>query len=457
MAELEMKSMSTFKTSSSGLPVYKVQFVNTETGEAVSDVEVETCADCVRYINQNPIIKEKLGFKKGDTVDTDLEKIVNEILYPYYPPEFVSIENISALPEFDKFITKDSKTYKEKGVSIKKFNLAVKVMAGSKRLVRCSLVRYQNNITETIENKLINISPGESTTLDFNIPGFTNDLTYFFEISDNENSVKSVKLEFEFVLPIYVGYAKDGLLDPTLSIDELNQYMNGLIKITDRVEKRLVEINKPQTSFFDIVVDKDPLCPFILVPLRWNSLARINDINGMDITKFFGHNNYITLYTNENNTDYEGYILYVSRQPADSKAKTRYLGGITYTFAHDMDWKDYESEGEQSEIITGFDVLTPGPIDSRFVKESYDELAYIAKPYEGLIVYVKNIQTYYKYNSYGVWEVTNNTVRLYSGKPSTTMGGKMDISIDIATGNIYQKTNSNIWEFKGNIRTGVTN
>lgn len=43
-----------------------------------------------------------------------------------------------------------------------------------------------------------------------------------------------------------------------------------------------------------------------------------------------------------------------------------------------------------------------------------------------------------------------------SGKPSETMGGKLDVSIDIATGDIYQKNNSNLWELKGNIRTGVT-
>lgn len=457
MAELEMNVMSTFKTSSSGLPVYQVQFLNTETGEPVSDVEIETCADCVRYINTNPVIKEKLGFKKGDTIDTDVEKVLNEMIYPYYPPEFVSIENITGLQEFDQFITKDMKIYKEKGNSVKKFNLAVTIMAGSKKLVRCSLVRYQNNITETIENKQLNISPGESITLDFNIPGFTNDLTYYFEISDNENNVNSIKINYEFALPVYVGYAKDGLLDPSLKIDEINEYMNGLITMPDRVEKRLDEINTQQKAFFDIVEDKDSLCPFILVPLRWNSLIRIEDINGMDITKFYGHNNYITLYTNENNTDYEGYVLYIAKQPADSKAKTRYLRGITYTFAHDMDWKDLESEGEQTEVLTGFDVLTMGPIDSRYVKESYDDLAYIRNPYEGLTVYVKNIQTYYKYNAYKVWEPTNTSVRLHSGKPSATMGGKMDISIDIATGAIYQKTNSNIWEFKGNIRTGVIN
>ena len=455
MASLEMNAMSTFKTSSSGLPIYKVQFLNIETGEVVSDVEVETSSDCVRYINANPIIKEKLGFKKGDSVDTDLEDIINKLLYPYYPPEFVSIQNISVLPEFDKFIDKDQKVYKEKGVSVKKFNLAVTVMAGTNRIIRCSLVRYQNNIREIIENKILNVQPGDKEIIDFNIPGFTNDLTYFFEVSDNENNVESVKIEFEFILPIFVGYAKDGLL--STSVEEINQYLNGIITMKDRVEKRLVEINTQQKAFFDVVVDKDSLCPFILVPLRWNSLIRIEDINGIDITKFYGHNRYVRIKTHENNTDYEGYVLYVSRKPADTKAKTRYLRGITYTFNHDMDWKDLESEGNESEILTGFDVLTPGPIDSRFVVESYDDLAYIKKPYEGLIVYVKNIQTYYKYNAYNVWEVTNNVVRLYAGIPTSTMGGKMDISIDIATGNIYQKSNSNVWELKGNLRTGVTN
>ena len=454
--DLKMAVESTFTTSMSGLPIYRVQFLNADTGEVVSDVDIETSADCVKYINNNPMIKESLGFKKGETVDTDLEKIINELLYPYYPPEFVRIENTAALPEFDKYIEESKTIYKEKGTVMNRFSLAVTVMAGSKSLVRCSLVRVQNNLRENVENKTLSLSPGEKTTLDFTLPGFINDVQYFFEISDNQNIVQSVKLTYEFLLPIYVGYVKDGLLDPTLKIEDLNTYLNGVIKQPERVEKRLVKINSPQKAYFDIVVDREPLCPFIMVPLKWNSLCRIEDANGMDITKFFKRNNYITLQTSSDNTDYEGYKIYIAKQPADSKAKTRYLREITYTFAYDLDWKDLASEGEQTEILTGFDVLTNGPIDARFVKESYSELSYIAKPYEGLVVYVKNIKTYYKYNESGAWEVTNNMTRFYSGKPADTMGGKLDISIDIETGNIYQKNNSNVWELKGNMR-GVTN
>lgn len=454
---IEMSVSSTLKTSSAGLPIYRVQFLNAETGESISDVDVVTSADCVKYINNNPVIKDGLGFKKGDSVDTDLYKIVNELLYPYYPPEFVEIQNTASLPEFDIFISEDTTVYKEKGNIMNRFSLAVKVMAGSEPLVRCSLYRIMNNIGEYVDVKILNLSPGETTTIDFNIPGFSNDVEYYFEISDNQNAVKSIKIEYKFVLPIYVGYVKDGLLDPTLEIDELNGYLNALINQTDIVEKRLVEINSPQKAFFDTVRSKEQLCPFILVPLKWHSLFRIEDINGMDITKFFKRNNNILLQTSSNNTDYEGYKIYISKQPIDAKSKTRYLRDITYNFAYDLDWKDLASEGEQTEVITGFDVLTNGPVDIRFVKESYNDLAYITKPYEGLVVYVKNIKTYYKYNEYGAWEVTNNMTRFFSGKPSDTMGGKLDISIDISTGDIYQKSNSNVWELKGNMRTGVSN
>ena len=452
MAEL---SMTAYTVSSSGLPVYRVQFINTETNEVVSDVDVVTSADCVKYINGNPLIKDGLGFNKGEVLDTDLKKIIDELLYPYYTPEFVSIENTASLPDYDKFIEKDTKTYKEKGIAVERFSLAVTVMAGSKTLVRCSLIRFQNNTRTNIEDKIVNISPGNQTTLDFIVPRCTEDIQYFFEISDNQNNVESVKIEYQFVLPIYVGYAKHGLLDPSLPYEEMNHYVNGLIE-TDRVEKRLVNPNSVQKAYFDLVVDKDDLCPFILVPLGWNSLIKIDDINGIDITKFFGHKNNIIIQTINQNTTYEGYVLYITRLPADSKAKTRFLRDITYYFAHDLDWKDLESEGQQTEVLTGFDVLTPSPIDSRFVKESYDDLAFIAKPYEGLVVYIKNIKTYYKYNGQA-WEVINNTTRFHSGKPDDSMGGKMDISFDIATGDIYQKNNSNAWELKGNIRTGVVN
>lgn len=440
-----------FKTSTSGLPVYRAQFLNKETGEPINDAEILTHADCVGYINKNRLIKDKLGFSKGDTIDTNLETIVNNALYPYYEPEFVYIENTSALEEFDRYITEDMNIIKEKGTKVNSFKLAVKIMAGSKPIVRCTLVRIQDNTREVIENKILTVNPGFHTIVDFNMVGFSTDTTYFFEISDNENVIESVRLNYTFSLPIYVGYAKNGLLDPTVNIEDINTYLNNLIGLSDRVEKRLVEINAEQLSFFDLVVDKDLLCPFILVPLKWNNLAKITDINGVDITKFFGINNNIVLQTSSDNTFSEGYTLYISKMPVDSKAKTRYLRGIMYQFSYDDSWRNITTEDYQSEIITGFDVLTHGPIDNRFVKESYDDLAYIARPYEGLIVYIKNIKTYYKYNG-SAWEVTNNTIRFYTGIPSDSMGGKMDISIDLTNGNIYQKNNSNTWEYKGNMR-----
>jgi hypothetical protein len=246
---IEMVTSSTFSTSSSGLPMYRVQFLNAETGEVVSDVDVVTSADCVKYINDNPLIKEGLGFKKGESVDADLKTLVDNVLYPYYPPEFVSIENKSGLLEFDKYIETDQKIYVEKGTFKSKFTLAVTVMAGSKTLVSCTLVRMQNDIRDVIETKVLTVVAGAKSTLDFNVPAFTNDVEYFFEISDNENVVQSIKINYEFALPVYVGYAKDGLLDSSLSIDEVNSYLDKLILDTTRVEKRIVEINTPQKAF----------------------------------------------------------------------------------------------------------------------------------------------------------------------------------------------------------------
>lgn len=462
--EMRMAASEQFKVSSSGLPTYRVQFIETdaETGQetVVSDIDIETSADCVKYINENPIIKSKLGFVEGETVETDLYKFVNRILYPYYPPEINQILNTSADPDFDdEYVSKDMQdvvVYKQKGTLTAANTFTLQLRAGSEKLTRCSFIRIQNNKTDVMENKILNLQPGKETTVSFRIPGCNNDLQYYFEVSDNENIVTSYKIDYKFILPIYVGYAKDGLLDPALPNEELNDYLNGLIKLKDRVDTRLVPINQEQKGFFDIVVDKDQLCPFIMVPLKWNSLMCIKDINGVDITKFYGHNSYVQLDTLNNNVDMEGYVIYVARKPIDTKAKVRYLRDITYTFAFDLDWHDLTSEGEQSEVFTGFDVLTTSPIDSRFTVETYDDLAYIKQPYIGLITFVTSINTYYKYMGNRIWVPTNTVVMFYNGKPSSTMGGKFDISIDIAEGDIYQKTNSNVWELKGNIRTGVT-
>ena len=112
--------------------------------------------------------------------------------------------------------------------------------------------------------------------------------------------------------------------------------------------------------------------------------------------------------------------------------------------------------GVQTCALPIFDVLTTSPVDSRFTVDNYDDLAYIKQPYVGLITFVTDINTYYKYMGNRIWVPTNTSVMFFNGLPSPSMGGKFDISIDIAEGNIYQKTNSNVWELKGNIRTGVT-
>ena len=461
--ELRVAASEQFKVSSSGLPTYRVQFIETDssTGQetVVSDVDIVTSADCVRFINENPIIKSKLGFIEGESVDTDLYEFVNNVLYPYYPPEINQILNTSADPDFGEYVSVDNTDiiiYKQKGTMTKANTFTLRLKAGSEKLTRCSFVRVQNNKTDIMENKILSLQPGKETTVSFRIPGCNNDLIYYFEVSDNKNVVTSYKITYEFILPIYVGYAKDGLLDPTLPNEELNAYLNGLIKLKDRVDTRLVPINQEQKGFFDIVADKDQLCPFIMVPLRWNSLMCIKDINGVDITKFYGHNSYVKLDTLNNNMDKEGYVIYIARKPIDTKAKVRYLRDITYTFAYDLDWHDLTSEGEQSEVFTGFDVLTTSPVDSRFTVDNYDDLAYIKQPYVGLITFVTDINTYYKYMGNRIWVPTNISVMFFNGLPSPSMGGKLDISIDIAEGNIYQKTNSNVWELKGNIRTGVT-
>ena len=255
---MEMRMTSSYMTSSSGLPVYRVQFIDSSTGEevVVSDIDIMTSADCVQYINSNPIIKEKLGFGKGDTINTSLYDFVERVMYPYYPPEITQIINSANISDFGKYVSDDSSdiiVYKQKGTVIFATQLSVSIMAGSKNLTKCNLVRIQNNKKDIMETKVLNIRPGAATVLTFKVAGFSNDTTYYFEVSDNYTTVESYKINYQFILPIYVGYAKDGLLDPTLSTSDLNEYLNALIKLPNKVDKRLVPMNQVQKGYFDIV------------------------------------------------------------------------------------------------------------------------------------------------------------------------------------------------------------
>ena len=433
--DIQMAVNQTSNTTSSGKPMYRLQFLDMESGNVVSDIDVVTSAECVRHINDNPIIKEGLGFNKGDKVDIQLSELVNRVLYPYYPPEFVSFGNTG----FDTNIDGDMILTFQKGIVKEKSIQYITIMAGSDTLTKCALVRYHNGRRTVIETKVLSILPGEKITLDFNLPKIISNVAYGFELSDGKNIVRSPKLIYEFKLPIFMGTINNSDM---ITITDMGEYINSFIKNNTSIKNTLSEYNTDQKDF----IYTDNTHPFILVPLKWNSLNKVIDNNGFNIINLY-ERHIVNIDVNDNK---ELYALYIVKHPiiiSNGSNKE-----ITYNFTYPKLF--HNSEHIESDIFAGFNVTSPGPIDSRFVKNTRDELPYITNAYPGLIVYVMDVNTYYKYNNNGTWEVVNNKTHLHNGKPFTNMGGILDISFDIHTGDVWQKNTSGVWEVKGNIRTG---
>lgn len=106
---------------------------------------------------------------------------------------------------------------------------------------------------------------------------------------------------------------------------------------------------------------------------------------------------------------------------------------------------DTTSMGTQ--IIAPFKPSGNFPLDIRTVVETVDDLSLIENPYDGLIVYVKELNTFYKYHN-NEYEISLNKIHSISGTPTKSLGGIGDWALT-DTGSLYHKelTNSGdiIW------------
>lgn len=91
------------------------------------------------------------------------------------------------------------------------------------------------------------------------------------------------------------------------------------------------------------------------------------------------------------------------------------------------------------QVPSSFEVITNLPIDVRFVVNDLNELNDLYNTYDGLIVYVKDIQQYFRYNEEkNQWDRTLTTMISVTGYPSPEIGYVGDWALN-DMGSLYHK------------------
>ena len=90
-------------------------------------------------------------------------------------------------------------------------------------------------------------------------------------------------------------------------------------------------------------------------------------------------------------------------------------------------------------IPAPFDIGVSQPIDTRYTVNTTNDLAGIVNKYDGLITYVKENHTHYKYNEKtNSWELLGTTMHSVEGYPSNNIGVVGDWALSGA-GSLYHK------------------
>lgn len=431
----------------------RIILLDEDTGKEISEVDALTSADVILYTNQNPIPKDIGNLKAGTTFEkTSISDILDNILYQYSPVEIKNVETDN--PSLPKSFNKDENISIENGTIVPSFKYSLLFRAGSESVVTCSInVHYINKNTYKAVTQF-ETSIGNSYKAEFIVPEITTDSIVEVSVYDGVNTVKAPSIKYTYINPIFVGFADPKILNNGelvySDVDLIYDYFMNLISTNNpQLEKRLVEIKTNQEALVMNVdyVNKAKLNPVILIPESWSKVSSISDMHGNNITNSFtfisGIN--LKLYGNETTP----YIIYMCRQTFSVDSKI--VGGIRYNF--DTLSVDTSELGTKVGILDGFDVYSDSPIDSRFKVATYGDLLKITNAYKGLLTYVEDIDTIFKYN--GTWLPTSTRLFLVEKDDDLTeeFAGWDDVAIVLSNSNVYRKRYNNVWELWGTIQS----
>lgn len=435
------------------LPKTRVQLLNPDTGEVVSDVDVLSTSELISYTNDTKTVENFRGIQKGTVFDQESEKsILDRILYPYISPNIEYVYGDTT--GLNNKIYDDIIIYTENHIPVQKFTLNVGIHAGSIGKLDIVFKKISNGSIDECITSTITIDPGSDYLASFDIDTFSVTSSYCVSVLDGSNSIDAPTVSFEFINPVYVGFSTYDMMNSFGEIDQslADTYFNSLIFNRNKFIKKCIG----NSSKYNAITVNDPIYSntemhlFILFPNEINKPAKIYDVNGMDITASYKYNSSLSIKPSHDASIAEQYTVYISEN--EYSVGSSIISGITYTFGG-SDTTDYGISG--TPIVSGFDVIVPSPLDSRTKVKKHSDLVYLSKPYEGLICYVESEHTYFKYSN-NEWVTANQQIFFdFDANKTiddydTSIGSWNDILMNLANGEVYQKLENRRWEYKGN-------
>ena len=443
------------------LPAARVQLLDPSSGKPITDVDVLSSAQWISYANSTQTIRDFRGIPKGSTFnDSNIGDVLDKILYPYVAPEVDYLSgNTTGL---NTKIKSDKIIYQEKYITVSAFTLSVSVNVGSSDTLSIVFKKFEEDNSKVTQNQInVNVTPGSSYLANFEISEFVEDCSYQIILMDGESIIESPIITFKFIEPVFVGFCTDEFLMDSgiIDSDKATDYFNTLIRNNSNMIKKYVGpiCNHKAMILTEPMYSNTEMFPFILYSNTLNKVVAIRDTNDIDLTASFIYSDILDIKTVADSSNDDQYTVYMSTFAYNvSFAAT---GEIKYNFIEDNSTVDFGGKG--SPILAGFDILASAPIDYRTVVNTYTDLLSISKRYEGLVVYVKNENTFFKY-THEEWLPTNQQIFFEpdgdkdDDSYDLNLGSWNDIIINLGNGKIFQKLENRRWEYKGVLASGGT-
>lgn len=446
----------------------RVLLLDPKTGQVIGEADIITDSSTVLYTNKKETVGDFRGIESSTTFnETPVSDILDKLLYPDIEPqvEWVSMTNdYSGLKDQRSKPLNDHTIYYfiEVGTVIPSFILSAYIANRSAEILNVSLNIYkENSTTQTLSVSSGKLPPDSHYIAEFEVPEITDTTTLELVISDGKCVVNPDKYCFEFITPIYNGFITPDILN------EEKADLNGDSDFVKTTLQRVISSDNTKKYIIDKsdicqfvrtglnVITREKLCPYLLVPRSWGSSAIIqcadNIINSafliVDVDIVIGSRKY-------------PYILFIMINPAFNNDTV--LETIKYKFNlsdEDRHTASILNNNKNTPILTSFAVHNNLPIDDRFTVDTYADLLCINYTYEGLLVYVKDIRTFFKFEK-NSWKPACNTVHLIElgSELIDDFGGWDDIAINVISGEIFKKSYNNKWEKWGVIpRTDSNN
>lgn len=435
----------------------RVELLDETTGSPLEEVDLITNCNTVYYTNEDKMPQQVGAIEEGTSFnETGLDEILTGLLYPYTKPAPLSVSFSNG--DITSGTAEDTTVYKELGVYVDPFTMSVSVKAGSETSLTGMVNIFKDDTTTESLSQVKTCSVGEEVLFTFTIPQLTMNSTIQFSVSDSINTVTGISIKYDFINPAYVGFVPLNVLDDDGELSDTEQIVSWMNVVINNGSPNMEKILSTKCDIDQIIRrdvnydTREQMYPCVAVPKSWGNINAIRDMNGNNIIKTYALSTSVLLTTNSHMS--LEYIVFVCRYKYYNNDAI--LKCITYEFSKDERVNFQNYKGNLIPSMSGFDVKYQVPIDSRSVVEKYEDLLGILYPYEGLLTYVKEIKTFFKYEDSN-WVVTCNRLHLVESKDVLTaeFGGWDDIAI-ITDGTILKKRYNNVWETWGKIASGST-